>query len=324
MKAARVYDRKKIEFLEIPQDPIKKGYSLIKVKEISICGSDIRVHFDGAMSLVEQYEYPFSPGTPCHEVTGIIEESGDSNLPNGTRVLVIPSNDDGMKEFLVAPSHRIIPLPEWGELDEWVMCQPIGTVYYSTKQWGNPEGKSIAILGQGGIGLGYTMIASKQNPSKIITIDPLNYRLNKSIELGATHTINPLEDSVKDGINELTEGKGIDIVVDASGSNKALNQCISIAKNQGLIICFGIISEKYSKFDHNLFLKKNLNIKSTHAATTEQPLKEIKEIIELKKEGWINPGILKTHNLDWEDAQKAFDMYDKKEDEVIKISLKVS
>ncbi len=321
MKAARVYNKRKIEFLEIPQDPIVKGSSLIKVNEISICGSDIKVHFDSDLSLDK---YPFSPGTPCHEVTGIIEESGDPKIPNGTRVLVIPKNDDGMKEFIVSTSDRIIPLPEWGELDEWVMCQPIGTVYYSSKQWGNPKGKNIVILGQGAIGLGYTMIASKQNPSKIITIDPLNYRLKKSIELGATHTINPLENSLIEGINDLTEGKGADIVVDASGSKSALNQCISIAKIQGLIICFGIISEKHSKINHNEFIKKNLNIKSTHLATTEKPLVEIKEVVKLKKDGILDPGILKTHNLDWEDVQKAFDMYANYEDKVIKISLKVS
>ena len=54
--------------------------SLIKVKEISICGSDVRIQFAGDISLVKQYEYPFSPGVPCHEVTGIIEESGDPNI----------------------------------------------------------------------------------------------------------------------------------------------------------------------------------------------------------------------------------------------------
>ena len=148
--------------------------------------------------------------------------------------------------------------------------------------------------------------------------------LTKSLELGATNTINPIEDSVKDGINELTEGKGIDIVVDATGSKNALNNSLDIVKNEGLIICFGLISEKFSKIDHNKLISKNLNIRSTLLAGTDEPLKEIKEIIKLKKENWINPGVLKTHNLDWEDAQKAFDMYDKKEDEVIKISLKVS
>ena len=321
MKAARIYARRKLEFLEIPIEPIRKGDSLIRVKEISICGTDIRIQFDNDLA---PENYPFSPGIPCHEVTGIIEKSGDPHIPEGTRVLVVPSHDNGMKEFIVEPSHRIIPLPKWGKLDEWVMCQSIGTVLYSSKQWGNPERKNIGILGQGGIGLSYTMIASKQKPSQIITIDPLDYRLKKSLELGATNTINPTKDSIDEAITELTEGKGLDIVVDATGSKNALNKCINIVKNEGLVICFGLISEKYSKIDHNKFVGKNLRIRSTLLAGTDDPLKEIREVIQLTEKGGIDPGKLKTHNFEWQEAQKAFEIYADQKDEVIKLALKVS
>ena len=50
-------------------------------------------------------------------------------------------------------------------------------------------GKKIAVLGQGGIGLSFTMFASKQGAAEVVGIDKHDYRLEKSISLGATKTI---------------------------------------------------------------------------------------------------------------------------------------
>ena len=57
---------------------------------------------------------------------------------------------------------------------------------------------------------------------------------------------------------------------------------------------------------------------------TDTPLKEIKEMIEMKKRKILDPGKLKTHEMGWENVQEAFDMYDNNAEGLVKIALKVS
>ena len=115
-----------------------------------------------------------------------------------------------------------------------------------------------------------------------------------------------------------------DIVVEASGSSSGLNDSIEVVRKKGKIILFGLTQDDLVPFNQNNFLSKNCIIESTLIAGTETPLKEIKEMIEMKKRGLLDPGKLKTHVMDWENVQEAFDMYDKNSEGLIKIALKVS
>ena len=113
---------------------------------------------------------------PIHEVAGVAVESKDERYPVGTRAIIIPNyrkpdgsiGTGGAVEYLDQNHERIIKLPDWGDLEDWIMLQHSGTVLYSAKHWGNIFGKSIAILGQGGIGLSFTMLASKQGLLKLL------------------------------------------------------------------------------------------------------------------------------------------------------------
>ena len=58
-------------------------------------------------------------------------------------------------------------------------------------------------------------------------------------------------------------------------------------------------------------------------AATDEPVKEIREIVALKERGWIYPGVLKSHDMDFTEAQEAFEMYRLREDGVIKIAMSV-
>ena len=108
------------------------------------------------------------------------------------------------------------------------MCQHSGTVLYSTMKWGNPAGKSIGVLGQGGIGLSFTMLAAAQGADRVIGIDLVDARLRKSREMGASDTINPDEVNLVEAVDELTDGQGLDYVIDASGAPEGLNTVVSI------------------------------------------------------------------------------------------------
>ena len=68
-------------------------------------------------------------------------------------------------------------------------------------------------------------------------------------------------------------------------------------------------------------MSKNIQLNATVIAATQEPVQEIRDIVALKERGWIDPGVLKTHDMKIEDAQEAFEMYRLRQDEVIKIAM---
>ena len=319
MKAARVVARRTIEFLDVPEPPaLQEGEVQIKLESLSICGSDIYLEYDAELP---EEDYPFLPGAPMHECAGVVVDSRAPQYDLGQRVIVIPRDVAGMQEQVVQTADRLIKLPEWGDLSEWVMCQHSGTALFSARQWGNPMGRRIAVLGQGGIGLTFTMIAERQGAGQIVGIDLEEYRCKTSSNLGATHTINASNDDVVQASEQITEGQMFDVVVDASGDPSGLATAVDLVKEQGQIISFSLVDPKLVTFDHRKWMAKNIQLNATVIAATQAPVQEIRDIVALKERGWIDPGVLKTHEMKFEEAQQAFEMYRLRKDEVIKIAM---
>jgi threonine dehydrogenase-like Zn-dependent dehydrogenase len=321
MRAGRLTSPRTIDFVDAPMPEVKEGDCLIKMEQVSVCGSDIYLEFN--KDLPEE-EYPLAPGRPCHECAGVVVESRTPDIKVGQRVIVIPRLGAGLAQYTAQSPDRIIPLPDWGGLDEWVMCQHSGTVLFSAKQWGNPMGKRIGVLGQGGIGLSFTMIAEKQGAAQVIGMDLHDYRLKKALELGATDTVNPSKEKLGEAIQELTKGKGLDVMVDATGAPEGLETCLKMVNKEGLVIGFSLVTPKYVNFSHMDWMSKNITLRATVVAATSQPVREIREIVALRDRGWIDPGKLKTHNWSWDRAQEAFEMYMNQADGVIKVAMAVS
>jgi L-iditol 2-dehydrogenase len=321
LKAARVVARRKIEFLDVPEPgPLEQGEVQVKLESLSICGSDIYLEYDADLP---EEDYPFVPGAPMHECAGVVVDSRDPEYKEGQRVIVIPEEVDGMQEQVVQTSNKLIKLPEWGDLSEWVMCQHSGTALYSARRWGNPMAKKIAVLGQGGIGLTFTMIAERQGAQQVVGIDLEEYRCRKALELGATHTINASNENTLEAATDITGGELFDIVVDASGNRDGLGIAIDLVKEQGQVISFSLVDPTSVTIDHRKWMSKNIQLNATVIAATEEPIQEIRDIVALKERGWIDPGVLKTHDTTFENAQDAFEMYRLRQDGVIKIAMSI-
>ncbi len=321
MRAARVVARRKIEFLDVPDPgPLNDGEVQIKLEALSICGSDIYLEYDAELP---EEDYPFVPGAPMHECAGVVVESRDSDYKEGQRVIVIPDEVAGMQEQVVQTADRLIKLPEWGDLSEWVMCQHSGTALYSARRWGNPMGRKIAVIGQGGIGLTFTMIAERQGAQQVVGIDLAEYRCRKSLELGATHTINASNEDTIEAATEITGGGMFDVVVDASGNPDGLGIAIDLVRDEGQIISFSLIDPTNVTFDHRKWMGKNIQLNATVIAATHEPIQEIRDIVALKERGWIDPGVLKTHDVKFENVQEAFEMYRLRKDGVIKLAMSI-
>ncbi len=317
MKAVRLTAPKHFEFIDIEQPQAIDGQCLVKLEKVSVCGSDIRHHYG---PIKEESAYPMDPGLPCHELAGVVLESRTDSIKEGQRVIVIPARGTGgLQQYVVSDPSRMIVLPEQGPLDEWLMCQPSGTVLYACRKRGSVLSKNVVIFGQGSIGLSFTMIVSRLGARNVIVVDPLDYRLEKSKLFGATHTINPDKENLDDAISELTGGLGADITVEAAGYPDTLNLAFKHIKQFGTIIVFGVQADTFVPVEHNTWMNLQPTIIPTTGARSGDPIGQIQDIVALRERGWCDPAPLLTHKMGFSEVQAAYDMYEQRQDNVIKV-----
>ena len=218
----------------------------------------------------------------------------------------------------------MILLPDEGSLDDWVMCQPSGTVLYSCQQMPNLLGKNVVVMGQGSIGLSFTMITSRIGARNVISVDLLDYRLEASKIFGSTHQLNPERDNLEEAVAEITGGVGADVVVEAAGYADTFNMCFRLVRQNGTCIIFGIQEEEFIPLEHNWLMDKQPRIIPTTGARSGDPISHIQEIVALRQRGWCDPAPLVTHRMGFSDVQRAYDMYDQRQDNIIKVVMDLS
>ena len=322
MKAARISAPKTWEAMDIETPTIRDGQCLIKLETWSVCGSDIR-HGYGPVHPEE--EYPMRTDAPCHECAGTIVESRADEFQVGQRVIVLPGREGtgGLVEYLPGTPDRMALLPDEGDIGEWVMCQPSGTVLYSCQKMGTILGKSVVVFGQGSIGLSFTAITARAGARKVIAVDPEDNRLDFARRFGATHTINPTRDNLDEAMAELTGGEGAQIAVEAAGYPDSLNNVFKhVGANNGRVIIFGIQEGggdgAVPLVFRNMF-KEGITVVPTQGAASADAINHIRTMIELKERGWWDPGEMVTHRMAFDDVKAAYDMYENIEDNVVKV-----
>ncbi len=323
MRAAQLVGPKRFEFMDVEMPTPKEGECLIKLERLSICGSDIR---HGYGPVYPEEEYPLIMGQPCHECAGVVVESRTDDFREGQRVIVLPTADaGGLVEYITSRPGRMIALPDHGDLTDWVMCQPSGTVLYSCQKMGNVMGKSVLVMGQGAIGLSFTMLTAMQGARQVIAVDSLDYRLQYARDFGATHTINPNEQDPVEAVREITHGTGADITVEAAGYVDTLDMAFRLVRRFGTVLIFGIQGDDIVPVDTRLWMENQPTIIPTVGARSGDPTTHIKEIVALRERGWVDPARMVTHRLDFNanDVNDAYEMYEQHRDQVIKVVMSI-
>jgi L-iditol 2-dehydrogenase len=323
MKAAQLVGPKLFEFLDVEMPSIKDGECLVKLERVSICGSDIR-HGYGPVYAGEHY--PLTVGRPCHECAGVVVQSRTEAFHEGQRVIVLPgAGMGGLTEYLASNPGRMIALPDHGDLTEWIMCQPSGTVLYSCQRMGSVLGKSVLIMGQGAIGLSFTMLTAMQGARQVIAVDLLDYRLQWSKDFGATHTINPGKENLAEAVREMTGGVGPDVTVEAAGYPETLDAVFRLVRQFGTVVLFGIQGGDIVPIDTRTWMDQQPTIIPTTGARSGDPTTHIRNMVALKERGLVDPGRMVTHrlNFDVEDVNKAYQMYEQQLENVVKVVMSI-
>src|SRR5918996_886948 len=104
MKAARLVGPRQFEILDVETPSPKQGEVLVRLEYASICGSDL-LTYD---RVFPEEDYPLRVGLPCHETSGVIEESMDESLQKGQRVVAL-TYTGGLMPYTSLAARRSIP-----------------------------------------------------------------------------------------------------------------------------------------------------------------------------------------------------------------------
>jgi alcohol dehydrogenase len=189
-------------------------------------------------------------------------------------------------------------------------------------------GDTAAVFGGGPVGLCATACARLFSPSKLIVVDPIEGRRQVAKKLGATHTIDPSNTDAVYEIKELTGGapqdmleefksrSGVDVAIEAVGIKPTFDAVFQAVRPGGNVSIVGIFEEAQE------LLMPQLSIKNIGATMGLVNVVHMDRLLKIIAAGLLDVTPLLTHTMPLEEGVTAYEMFDKKVDNVIKIVLK--
>jgi L-iditol 2-dehydrogenase len=321
MRAVQVLSPGHAEFVEVPKPSLKPGHALVRPLRLSLCGSDIYM-----LHYAPKHLYPFPPGTTGHEMVGVVEavDAPGSGIEPGTVALTLALTHQAMAEYFLAPIEHVLPLPEGKSIDELLQAQQLGTVIYACKQiTTNLVGKDVAVIGQGSAGLWFDWMLRRMGARHVIAIDLQPHRLVLPPHYGATHTINNSGIDAAAAVAELTDGKMVDLVVEAAGERETLNMTYTLIKQHGDILCFGIPHYQEVTIDFAQLFRKYPRIKTIAGAQSDINQASTHQALELIAGGQIDVKPILTHRFPFEQVMEAYELQRTRDEGAIKILIEM-
>jgi len=313
LRAVEISGPREARLIEVPEPGVDDGRVLVRMRKVAICGSDLP-YFTGSTFHVESY--PLEPGRVGHECIGVVEESAVPEFSPGDVVLVLPPSAAGLVDYISVGPHQLVKLPADEDPDRILMTQVLGTVVHCCYKLDNVVGQTVAIVGQGPIGLLFSGMMRNLGARKIIGIDLLDYRLEKSLEMGATHTVNAGRSDPVEAVREITDGGMADTVIEAVGSEETVNTSIDMASHGGLVVIFGVPKVEFTGVRLDDFLRKELRMMASVGPDRE---KDYKFALELILQGRIDVSKLITHHIPFSEIQHAYEIAAERLDGAIKV-----
>jgi L-iditol 2-dehydrogenase len=338
MKSMALTGIKTIEIVEQPAPTLQHSSDvLLKIIRVGICGSDLHYYNQGRIG-DQIVRFPFCIGHECSAVVMDVGKNARRFKP-GELIVVDPSVSCGVCDqcqlghyhtcrkvrFLGCPGQLegclcdLLVMPEdccysakGLTVDQAALVEPLTIGHYAVQLSGDLKGKKIAILGSGPIGLSVLLSAQAAGASAIYVTDRLDYRLQAAQRQGATWTGNPdRTDIVFDIIQR--EPLELDVVFECCGQQTAIDQAMKLCKPMGRLVIVGI-----PETDHISFAVHDARRKGLSFVNVRRQNECVDPVINLIREGRINPDFMITHRFSLDQAAKAFELLADYRDGIIK------
>ncbi|NLC55436.1 MAG: NAD(P)-dependent alcohol dehydrogenase [Armatimonadetes bacterium] len=324
---------------EVPEPKPGPHDVLVAVRSVGVCGSDVHYYLRGCIGTQVVKEFPFilgheaagevvavgpaverlkpgdrvavEPGIPCGACEPCV--TGQYNLCRAVRFLGTPPVHGAYCEYLAVPEPFAHPLPPELSFDEGAMVEPLAIGLFAADLGGVRPGHSVAVLGAGSIGLVTLMCAVAAGAGPIYVSEPLAYRREAALRLGAAAAFDPAAEDVVARVQEATGGRGVDVVFEAAGAVQAHQQLADVVRPGGTVVPIGSCAEELVPLPLANFRRKGLEVRFLRRFCHTYP-----RAIALARAGQVNLGALVTHRFPLERLDDAFRLVAEYGDGVIK------
>jgi threonine dehydrogenase-like Zn-dependent dehydrogenase len=251
----------------------------------------------------------------------------------------------GQAEYARVPFADVGPIKVPNHLDDdkvLFLTDIFPTGYMAADMCGIQPGDVVAVWGCGPVGQFAIKSAYLLGAERVIAIDRFDYRLRMAREQGKADTIDYEKTDVHEALKEMTGGRGPDHCIDAVGMEGhgpgvlgaydkvktslmletdrayALRQAIMACRSGGTVSVAGVYSGLIDKFPMGAIVNRSLTIRSGQCHVHRY----LRPLLERIERGEIDPSFVITHHLSLDEAPGAFDMFNDKQDECMKVVLK--
>ena len=344
MKGFVLDENYEVSLQEVEKPAIEDAHDvLIKVKLTTLCGSDVHLK-EGVI----KSQPPFVLG---HEYLGEIVEVGDavekfkvgdfvagppavwcgmcSNCASGKTQQCKNGGIFGsgptagglsgaMSEYMRIPYADTILLHVPEGMDDTTaisVCDIFNTGYFALDNVGTTMGDKVAVFGAGPVGLSVIASAQLFGAGIVIAVEPDAFRRETALKLGADYAFDSDDPDLIEKIFEVTDGEGCDVAAECAGSPHAFQNCCLSVGAQGRVSVVGIgdkmdIPCDYA-FNHNITIKMGLGY-----------LGKVQKVMDAIAKYDIDLSDIWTHEFALDDIEKAWEIFENRQDNVIKIAIR--
>ena len=285
MKAIKITAERQMAVVDIEEPQMGDEEVLLRLNYVGFCGSDLNT-FLGRNPMVHM------PVIPGHEVGAVIEKVG-KNVPEGLKpgmvVTVNPytncgkcascrngrvnacehnetlgvQRDGAMRERIALPWEKIIPA---GLLTPrtCALIEPMSVGFHAVSRAQVTDIDVVMVIGCGMVGMG-AVVRSVQRGATVVAADIDDEKLALAKKMGASYTINTLNEDVHARLQEMTGGFGPDVVIEAVGSPITYQMAVNEVAFTGRTVCIGYAKTEVS-FQTKYFVQKELDIRGSRNA----------------------------------------------------------
>ncbi|MFI7481607.1 zinc-binding dehydrogenase [Kocuria sp. M1R5S2] len=212
----------------------------------------------------------------------------------------------GLAEYAVVPATAVFRVPESIPLEKAaILGCSVFTSYGAVHNVGQVRpGDTVAVVAVGGIGLNIVQMAAAHGAERIVAVDISDEKLELARRMGATDTVNSLNEDPDEAVRALTDGHGVDVAFEAFGSAPTVRTAVDLVDDGGRVVLVGIAPagvEAQINIAH--VVRRKIQILGSYGARASQ---DMPAVLDLVAEGRIALDDLLTDTYAFADADRAY------------------